>query len=79
MQALRREQASFGSAIRVPAAHDRRSRERLAMWLGDCGQLMADASVVKVLTDGGWTAAHVGEWVILTADGRYHVASRAGD
>jgi len=76
MQALRREQASFGSAIRVPAAHDRRARERLAIWLGEAGELMAGAGVVKVLTDGGWTPAHVGEWIILTADGRYHVAAR---
>ena len=75
MQALRNESAGYGSAIRVPAAHDRRSRDRLALWLGEAGQL-EDGGIVTVMTDAGWISAQVGEWIILTADGRYHVAAR---
>ncbi len=62
-----------GAALRVPPAHDDRSREKLWMWLGEAGAAL-DGGAVRVFTADGPAVAAPGDWIVLSVSGDYHVA-----
>ena len=43
-------------------------------WLGQCGRDAAQAGMIEVQTATGWTPVRPGDWVILSATGRYFAA-----
>jgi hypothetical protein len=66
-----------GAALRVPPAHDRKNWAVLWQWLGDDAQAVAEACAVQVRTPEGLVVAHVGDWIVLSHSGAFHVAQRA--
>jgi hypothetical protein len=67
--------ADYGAALRVPPAHDAANRAKLWAWLGDAADASEIVGELFVLTPLGWVTARPGDWIILAANGRYHVAA----
>lgn len=67
-----------GSALRVPAAHDKSAWRKLEWWLGECGRKLDPPGHVAVETPEGWFEAGPGDWIVLSVTGRYYVAASAG-
>lgn len=66
----------YGAALRVPPAHDVANRAKLWAWLGASGLASDEVGEVLVDTPSGWRAARPGDWIVLTAKGRYHVTAQ---
>jgi hypothetical protein len=75
MRTARNPAFDHGAAIRTPPAHDARNWAQLWLWLGDDGVAADTPGSVSVHTPQGWVTARPGDWIILTAAGRFHVAA----
>jgi hypothetical protein len=61
-----------GAALRVPQAMDEASWSVLLGWLGAAGSRL-DSETLIVETGGRDMVAKPGDWIVLAADGVYHV------
>ncbi|HYG27671.1 MAG TPA: hypothetical protein VD906_12260 [Caulobacteraceae bacterium] len=66
-------QFDHGAALRVPPAADAHGWSALMAWLGNAGRRLA-GTAVEVDTRNGRLVASVGDWVVLSVSGHFHVA-----
>jgi len=67
-----RNTLDHGAALRVPPAHDAKNWLILMRWLDDAGRLTG-RGMVEVTTPAGADVAAPGDWIVLSANGAYHV------
>jgi hypothetical protein len=69
---MRGVRLEHGAALRVPQACDEASWGVLLAWVGPAGHRL-DAETLVVDIDGREVLARCGDWIVLAADGAYHV------
>jgi hypothetical protein len=67
-----RNTLDHGAALRVPPAHDAKGWLILTKWLADSGRITGQG-LVEVTTPAGAEVAMPGDWIVLSANGLYHV------
>ncbi|HET9161056.1 MAG TPA: hypothetical protein VFN88_10620 [Caulobacteraceae bacterium] len=74
---MRGVRLEHGAALRVPKASDEASWSVLLAWVGPSGHRL-DAETLSVEVAGREVLARSGDWIVLAADGGYHVGRCGG-
>lgn len=63
-----------GAALRVPSPDNPAAWSVLCGWLGEAGRRLS-AEAIVIAAAQGEVIATVGDWVVLSSDGDYHVGA----
>ncbi|MDB5452232.1 MAG: hypothetical protein JWO33_810 [Caulobacteraceae bacterium] len=71
-----RTKLEHGAALRVPPAREQNGWSVLLTWVGGAGYRL-DPETLVLETEGEALMARSGDWVVLCADGAFHVGRPA--